>query len=197
MQKETEQSTQSNVHLHQRLPLSWREGIIEGEQHLDAIMYDNEALLINQHWLDEFEHTLHTEFPRANHEDVVLSRLNLVLSLFGIWMRRQFSPPPVSMVTLDEYELCWETANAPPRDAEVVIQLYLIPRFPMPLTLPAKIVDITRGGESGSKRVRASLHNLSEVTRQGIARAVFRYHRKMLRERNRLSDGQGLQNNPD
>lgn len=179
-----------NLKLSQSLPLIWRRGEVDDRLSIDSIMYDNESLLGNQHWLDEFERTLYDEIPRGGREDVVAMRIELLLSLVGVWMKRQFRPPPSVPVALDETTLAWRSREAPECGEKLLVDLYLVPRFPMPLVLPCEVVEVLRDDENGGWQTVTRLLHLSERTRQGIARAVFTCHRRILRERRALMESE-------
>lgn len=179
----TDNQSESNLALSQSMPIAWRridemDGLL-----LDSIMYDNEALLGNQHWVETFEHSLYDEVPRGDREDVLEVRLDLLISLVGIWMRRQVSPPPSMPVTLDEVMLRWECPEVPKQGEQLLVDLYLVPRFPMPLVLPCEVIGVEPIADSENWRTITRLLHLSERTRQGISRAIFSCHRRLLRER--------------
>lgn len=183
MPKEIENPLEGGVHLTQDLPLAWHRSEFDDGLKFESIMFDNEALLGNQHWLEEFEHALYDEVPRGDHEDAIEVRLDLLVSLVGMWMRRQFSPPPSVPVTLDEENLSWVSLQPPELGAQLLVELYLVPRFPMPLILPCEVVDMASLGEGEGWCTNVRLLHLSDRTRQGISRAVFRCHRRVLRNR--------------
>ncbi|GEM_PF-2970195 len=184
-------SGNDGVKLHQRLGLSWREAVIPETRVLNAIMHDNEALLANQVWLEELESSYRDtpvgEDPQARTE----TRLGLLIALFGMWLRRQFEPPPVVPVILGENTLAWESDTAPPRDATLLVEVYLNSRLPMPLILPATVQQVIPSGDGSKWHIETRLEQMSPAARQGVARVAFRYHRRILRERHERLEAEG------
>lgn len=176
------------VKLRQRLPLHWEERTMDDPGRLDALMHDNEALLANQAWLEDYELGPHDELLSDEPKMRMEVRLNLLISVLGMWMRRQAAVPPTVPVVLGEHTLCWDTNEPPPANAHLMVDLYLNQRFPMPLIVPLVVWKVERSDGDLPWRVEGHLENLSAATKQGIASLAFRYHRKSLRERRDSSD---------
>lgn len=183
------------VKLHQRLGLTWREAAIPERRVVNAIMHDNEALLANQVWLEELESSYRDEPVGEDSQARTETRLGLLIALFGMWLRRQFEPPPVVPVILGENTLAWESDAAPPRDVTLLVEVYLNSRLPMPLVLPATVHQVTPSGGDFKWRIETCLEQMSRAARQGVARVAFRYHRRVLRERHERLEAEN--NTPD
>lgn len=184
-----QQPGENGVQLRQALALAWREAEVETEALRDALMYDNEAVLANHAWLDDFEHHPYDEPSGREGGEVLETRLNLLIAMIGIWMRRQAVIPDAVPVTLGEETLAWETSEPPPPGAHLLVELYFSVRFPFPLVLPAEVSSVEACEDGNRWRVKTQLIQLSRGTRQGIARVIFRYHRRVLRERHAREDG--------
>ena len=187
--KEEDFPTEGGVRLNRELPLRWRKGEVDTESVRDALMYDNEAALANHAWFEDFERSPYEELPGREGDEAVEARLNLLVAMVGIWMRRQVNMPEPVPVTLDEETLVFECEQAPAVGARVLVEIYLSARFPMPLVFPAEIANVEGLGASGRQRVTSRLLELSRGTRQGIARVAFRYHRRALRARHQREAG--------
>jgi len=186
---EHELPPEGGVRLHRDLALRWREARAETGGVRDALMCDNEAVLANHAWFEDFERSPYEELPGHEGNESVDARLNLLVAMVGIWMRRQASMPDPVPVTLDERTLAWEGSDVPETGARLLVEIYLSSRFPLPLVLPAEVMRVDDTGEQGRRRVFARLVELSPGTRQGIARVAFRYHRRALRERHAREAG--------
>jgi len=195
----TEQKTDGGVRLRRTLGLSWREGRVETDGVRDALMYDNEAVLANHAWFEDFERGPYDELPGHEGTEALEARINLLVAMMGIWMRRQVTAPRSVPVVLGEETLCWDDTEAPPQDAQLLVELYLSARFPLPLVLPVQVVRVEEAAEDDRRHIATRLVGLSAGTRQGIARVVFRYHRRALRERHarEVDDGKAAHKPPE
>lgn len=112
------------------------------------------------------------------------AKLSLVLELVGEVLARQLELPPPSQLALSELGVQWiesspKTLPAPGQRAYV--DLYLKPDFPRPLRFFTQLA--VNGRTERGVRFVARFRGLSEEVRDGLAKLIFRHHRRMIASR--------------
>lgn len=187
MQKLDQTDSEEGVALTAEFGVSWREATLPDDAELAAIMSDNESLLASLAWLEEGGLALSEETSSGDALARVETKLNFTISLLGFWLRRQLKLPARRHVILGESALTWTTDTPPPLNEALLVELYPSTRLPMPLVLPATAHAIDKEGTS-TCMVHSQLLGLSEGVANALSRTIFRYHRRLLRERHQTTD---------
>lgn len=109
------------------------------------------------------------------------SKLDLTLSLLSMLLKQQVRMPDPIPITLMADSVEWESTSLLEPDTTVNLSVYLNPRLPQPLMMPAVITVI----RPESKKIRASFSKMSEECRDWLERTLFRYHRRTIQNRQR------------
>lgn len=107
------------------------------------------------------------------------AKVDLVLYLLGELLKSSRPLPAAVDVTLHAQSINWTSGTPPTPHARGIVTLYLSPKLPWPLILPAQIVNVE------GQQVRAQLLHLSEDAQEWLDRTLFRYHRRELQTRSR------------
>jgi len=97
-------------------------------------------------------------------------KLDMLLVLFGAFLRRMDPPAPVHAVRLSGAGVCWEAAIAP--EGPGLLSLYLHPCMPEAFSWPAQLHDSPGGG------CRALFEPLGEALEAALDKHVFLHHRR-------------------
>lgn len=180
------QTDLSGVSFQAEMPLGWEAVSLPAGNVLHEWMHANVALL---HALS----TMETQAPEYENEsgsdvdrrlDRVEAKLDLMLNLLSRVLARSAPQPAACTVTLSASRIEWiSSANAPVAGQNVVISLFINPRLPQPLLLPARV--LTASATTGGTRVGAEFSHLSEEAQEWLERTVFRYHRRFIQSRRR------------
>lgn len=97
-------------------------------------------------------------------------KIDMLLVLFGAFLRRMDPPAPVHAVRLSGAGIHWETA--PPPEGSGLLSLYLHPCMPEPFSWPAQVLDAAGG------ICRARFEPLGEALEAALDKHVFLHHRR-------------------
>jgi hypothetical protein len=172
----TDQSTESfgsGLALEESLPLRWR--VAETPVAAPAASLANEETLRVILSFDEH----HVEASDENPEFVqdlqrLESKINLILELVSQVLARQLQLPEALPVRLSAHEIEWQTVSAPATGSSVLVEIYVCPRYPRPLFLPATVQGFAGG------RVRAVFDDLGESVQDLVEKLIFRHHRRQI-----------------
>lgn len=169
------------VYLEAKLPLSWQAVSNFDDDHLERWMHADAALLRALAVLEgnpaETERDLSTPTNKAL--DRLEAKIDLTLALVIQLLGGQTDLPPARHAVLRAATLVWTADEAPAAGAGVV-SLYLSPKLPLPLMLPAHIAEIAPS-PSGF-RIRAGFAHLDEEVQDWLERTVFRHHRRAVQK---------------
>jgi hypothetical protein len=173
MIESTPESLGSGLVLEDRLPLRWHafvSPVTSPHQHLS-----NEETLRVILSLDDHHVEASDENPEFAHEVQRLeSKINLILELVSQVLARQLQLPEALPVRLSAHEIEWQTASALASGSPVLLEIYVSPRYPRPLFLPATVKDSSGG------RVRAVFDGLGEPVQDLLEKLIFRHHRRQI-----------------
>lgn len=86
------------------------------------------------------------------------------------------SPLPPRPLRFNSRGLCWLADEALELDALLLVECYVLPAWPVPLNLYARVRSVERA--DGRHRVCTSLEGLSEGAAIWLDKLVFRRHRR-------------------
>lgn len=160
-----------------RLPLAWRAAEALSEETVHAWMHTN-AVLLRALATMEVPQLERDSEPGAENEkrlERLEAKLDLALDLLARLLARDAARPQRYPATLSATAIEWLCNDAPP-SGNLVISLYLDPRLPQPLQLPAEVMasSLTPDG----RRTLAEFRQLDEETQEWLERLVFRQHRR-------------------
>ena len=165
------------VYFQASLPLSWRSAEALSEENVRAWMHTN-AVLLRALATMEIPQLERDNEPGAENEkrlERLEAKLDLALDLLARLLARDTAKPPAYPATLSATAIEW-LGNTTPPSGDLVISLYLDPRLPQPLHLPAAVIASTP--TSAGQRTLAEFRRLDEETQEWLERMVFRQHRR-------------------
>lgn len=107
------------------------------------------------------------------------AKVDLVLHLLGELIKGSRPIPAAVDVVLHAQSVEWTSATPPAPQTRGIVTIYLSPKLPWPLILPAQINRVDGG------RAHAQLLHMSEEAQEWLDRTLFRYHRRELHARPR------------
>jgi hypothetical protein len=170
---ETPDSLGTGLALDERLPLRWLPAPAPAE--LPAVQQANEETLRIILSLDEHHAVEAGEDNAEIAQELVRleSKINLILELVSQVLVRQLDLPAAVPVHLSAHAIEWP-ADAPPGAADGLVELYVCPRYPRPLRLPARLEPA-----AGDTR-RARFGELGEAVQDLLEKLIFRHHRRRI-----------------
>lgn len=109
------------------------------------------------------------------------SKLDLTISLLAILLRQQITIPDTVPITLMADSIEWESTTLLDPDTQVNLSIYLNPRLPQPLMMPAVITVIN----PENKKIRAKFTKMNDECQDWLERTLFRFHRRSIQNRQR------------
>lgn len=175
-------SEQEGVFLEGKLPLSWlaASGFDEGQ--LERWMHANAALLRALAVLDSAATETERDAPTPAGKAIerLEAKTDLTLALVIQLLGQHTVLPPVHPVILRAASIDWLTDQPPGDGRTIAVSLYLSPKLPLPLVLPAS-VEALENSPAGTK-VRARLSGLDEDVQDWLERTLFRHHRRAVQK---------------
>jgi len=173
--------TGDGLTLDARLPVRWR---TDSPGELAALRQANEETLRVILSLDDH----HVELPEESTElaqefQRLEAKLNLILELMSKVLARQFDLPPPAPLRLGAQSLEWEAAASPAAGSRGWLEVYLCPRYPQPLYIPAVIENATPA------RTRAVFVEPGEAVQDLLETLIFRHHRRQVAAARRGAGG--------
>ncbi len=110
-------------------------------------------------------------------------KLNVLFDMMGMLLTHYTSLPPAAAVTLGTQSLQWQGSQALPVGDLIRLELFLSPRYPRPLMLCARIQETTAVAEGCL--LTASYEQVGELTRDWLAKLIFRHHRRHIAQTRR------------
>jgi len=168
------------VFYHSDLPLQWRDAPLPAARVLQQQMRTNTVLF---HALAAMETPLTEQEAEVGSAmakilDRLEAKLNLAVDLLSQLTASQTPLPATHPVTLSAEAIEWIAPDGPAADREITLSLFLDPRLPQPLQLPARVA--TRVALPEGIRTFAEFAHLSDEVRDWLERTVFRYHRRYI-----------------
>lgn len=157
------------------LPLVWRATEALAEEVIQEWMYSNAIMLRALATMEAppGERDIESTAENDKRMERLEAKLDLTLDLLTKLMARDM--PPSYPATVSAAAIEW-TSGAAQACGAGVITLFIDPRLPQPLQLPALVVQSTLT-DDGHKTVAEFLH-LDNETREWLERTVFRRHRR-------------------
>jgi hypothetical protein len=160
------------------LPLRWRRAST-AEQASPHVAETNAEFLRVMAAFEEHSPERAEERPELAHEILrIESKLNLLLDLMGRLLAQQLKLPVPVPVSLGADQLAWTAAKAPAVGDSLLVELYLRPEYPSPLTLPVRVMSVEP--DEGGRRTTAEIANLDDEVREWWEKTIFRHHRRQV-----------------
>lgn len=164
------------VSLQAHLPLAWRvSGRPEGQA--PELMAENQTVLRALLALDDADESAGAEPRDRRGAPEIERRLDLLLLMVSSAIRQLVPMPPPRLCTLTAQGLAWQSAEPIGIGAWGELHLYLRPRLPVALVLPAQ-VEQAQAVSEGAWRVRARFSGLPDSLAALLEQFVFRHHRR-------------------
>jgi hypothetical protein len=160
-----------------QVPVSWSRRQ-EGELSPPA---DNNAELL--HCINLLGEQPHTKQDEESELDSAILRveakLDMVLGLLSTMLKKELDIPAACGTRLTAMGVEWLCREVPPElDDPVWISLYLDPRLPTALQLPARVVSVDTSG--GDCVVLCRFAQVEEGVQQLLEKMIFRHHRRQV-----------------
>lgn len=106
------------------------------------------------------------------------AKVDLTMQLMSMLVHQQTPLPPIQIVSLFTDRLCWQTSTLSVAiDQTLLLTLYISGKIPLPLILPAKVIQI-RSLDTQQFEITAKFTGLDENTQDWLDRTIFRFHRR-------------------
>jgi hypothetical protein len=160
------------------LPLAWREVQAAEETELGKLNFANSEVLRTLLALETYSGELSDELPEADNQHVARLdfKLNLLLEMVGHLLAHQQVIPEAHALTLTPDTIRWRDTRAPNPDSLLRIEVYCGLRYPRPLIVYARVMEVAPQPEGCL--VVAALQHLGETVREGLQRFIFVQHRR-------------------
>lgn len=124
--------------------------------------------MLNEYQVDSSEELQHLEF-----------KMNLLLEIMGEVLASQLSLPPKNLVNLSAVGLSWQDEKVvmPESDQEVVVDLYLHPQYPKPVSLPGRVKSLEEI-EPGQFKCQIYFDEMPEGVSDLLEKLIFTHHRR-------------------
>ncbi|MEW5943452.1 MAG: PilZ domain-containing protein [Pseudomonadota bacterium] len=176
------QSNWSGVFYQAAMPLGWHPASSVPKETLEQWMHANVILLRALAVFESLPADWEKDFGQNTGKalDRLEAKVDLTLNLLTLLLRQQLSPPLPRPATLSADSIEWIGEEAPPAGSEVAISVWISPKLPQPLVLPAAITAAEP--QPGGFRIRAALTHLSPEACDWLERTIFRYHRRAIHQ---------------
>ncbi len=168
------------VFYHSNLPLQWRDEPLPTAWALQQQMRTNTVLL---HALAAMETPLTEQevdvsATMAKILDRLEAKLDLAVSLFSQLIASQTPLPAAHPATLSAEAIEWTAPDGPAANRDIALSLFIDPRLPQPLQLPARVITCVNQPEG--VRTFAKFSRLTDEVQDWLEWTVFRYHRRYI-----------------
>jgi hypothetical protein len=136
--------------------------------------------------IDANEHRLRTiailnEYPAEISDELhhLEFKMNLLLELMGEVLATQLQLPPKSFVQLGSASLEWQDdcGVMPEMSQPVVLDVYLHPQYPKPVSLSGKVA-LLENRDGGQCRCLVHFDEFPESLRDQLVKLIFTHHRR-------------------
>jgi hypothetical protein len=181
----------SGVYYQSEMPLGWQVGAPPSAAALAEWMHTDAVVLRALASVESQPVAYETEFGNDVEKklDRVEAKLDLALNLLSNLLAQHTPKPETCPVTLSASTIEWVSHGAAPAKGSIVISLFINPRLPQPLLLPASVREI--GAVAGGTRIVADFTHLSEEVQESLERTVFRNHRRYIQAMHSGNNRQG------
>jgi hypothetical protein len=166
------------------MPVSWQAGPPPSATVLQEWMHTNvvvlHALASMESQPPEYEKEFGNDMERRLERVEV--KLDLALDLLSRLLAQHSPKPDSCPVTLSASLIEW-ISHGTAAAGNIVISLFINPRLPQALLLPASVREST--AVPGGTRIAAEFTHLSEEVQEWLERTVFRNHRRFIQSRHR------------
>ncbi len=186
----TNQSELQGIFYAADLPLSWaalsRLQTMQTEQWQHEAVALLRALAVIEAPIAEADRDISSAAGKAMErlEAKVDMALNLIMQL----ARQQRELPEAHPVILRANSVEWTDAAAPDKDQLILLSLYLSPRLPQPLLLPATVVAVEH--QENGAHVRSKFIALDQEMEEWLERTLFRFHRRSIQQSHSRQHGE-------
>jgi hypothetical protein len=182
------QFSQDGVSYHAAMPVSWRPETNVSASAVEQWMHGNIILLHALATMEAVQSEKESDTAPAMAKTVerLEAKVDLALALIAKLLAQDTALPPARPVTLAAESMEWLAQDGPEPGADILISLYISPKLPQPLMLPASVASVLK--EQEGMRIQVVFTHLSEEAQDWLARTVFRYHRRAIQNQHRAQD---------
>lgn len=168
----------SGVYYQNEMPVGWQVGMPPSATILHEWMHANAVALSALANMEIQSSTRETEFGNDLEKKLnrVEAKLDLALNLLSSLIARKTPKPESYPVTLSAAAIEWVSRDATPTAGNIIVALFIDPRLPQPLMLPAAVRESVT--TNSGTRTTADFTHLSEEVEESLERTVFRNHRR-------------------
>jgi Atypical PilZ domain, cyclic di-GMP receptor len=167
------------IHLEARIPLQWRTAEAFPEATLARWNATNIVLLRALAVLDA-GHVAH-EHGAEQGQDRLEAKLDLLVALFSQLILRDPTTPAEAEVELGNMGLAWHDEAGPEPGAQLALSLYLSPKLPLPLTMPARVAALQP--RDHGLLIQAEFMSMPREFQELWEQTLFRMHRREIQAR--------------
>lgn len=181
----------NGVYYQSEMPVAWQVGAPPSAAILLEWMHTDTVVLHALAGMESQPSSHDTEFGNDIEKklDRVEAKLDLALNMLCRLLAQHTPKPETCPVTLSASTIEWISSATPPAKGSIVISLFIDPRLPQPLLLPANVRE--SGAAAGGTRIVADFTHLSEEVQENLERAVFRNHRRHIQAMHSGGNRQG------
>ena len=168
----------SGVYYQSEIPVGWQAGAPPSAAVLHEWMHTNAVILHALASMETQSSARESEFGNDVEKklDRVEAKLDLALNLLSHLLAQHAPKPETCPVTLSASTIEWVSHGAAPARGNIVLSLFINPRLPQPLLLPANVRESV--AVAGGTRIIADFTHLNEEVKDSLERTVFRNHRR-------------------
>lgn len=160
------------------LRFAWGEvAALPDEAALARMNARNETVLRTLALVEEHDETQSEDAERAELHRLE-AKLNLALELLAELVATRQDGVPTHTVRFNSRGVCWNAPAAPPVASLLLVELYTLPAWPVPLKMHARVKSTMP--RDGGERVCAQLDGLTPGVRNWLEKLVFRRHRRAI-----------------
>ena len=156
--------------------IEWRKiDSLPGEVETQRRDHHNEKVLRALALVEEHDETKSDDIERAEFHRLD-GKLDLLLELVTALIRDQQGVSPPTNARFNSRGLCWDSSEAIEAGSLLDVKCFLLPQWPLPLKLCARVVDTVLRAEHF--RVCCRIEGLGGPSRDWFGKLVFRRHRR-------------------
>lgn len=178
----TNQSELHGVFYAAELPLSWTALDYLQEPQAEQWQHDSVALLralaVFEAPVAETDRDVSSAAGKSMER--LEAKLDMALNLMMQLVRQQVELPAPHSVILRAHSMEWVGETVPETNQSILVSLYLSPKLPQPLCIPATVVALDK--TNTSTRVQAKFTHLNQEMEDWLERTLFRFHRRSIQQ---------------
>lgn len=173
---------QDGVYCPATLPMNWRAEPAPTADDIAGWMYGNVTLLRALATIEAVQPDKENGSPGSGAEKAIERlefKIDLALNLIARLLAQNIALPPACPALIGAAGIEWiDEGNPPAPGDDILMSIYISPKLPQPLMLPAKVASVLR--ENDGTRIYATFNHLNDEAQDWLLRTVFRYHRRAI-----------------